>query len=115
MAEIQPLHALRYDPARTGGLQDVVAPPYDVIDDAQRRALEARSAYNVVRVDLPEGGEDRYERAAALLQSWRDEGAVVLDDGPALWTLAQDYTGPDGQRRTRQGCFARVRVEDYGA
>jgi uncharacterized protein (DUF1015 family) len=115
MAEIQPLHALRYDPARTGGLQDVVAPPYDVIDDAQRRELEARSPYNVARVDLPEGGEDRYARAAALLQSWRDEGAVVLDDGPALWTLAQEYTGPDGQQRTRRGCFARVRVEEYGA
>jgi uncharacterized protein (DUF1015 family) len=114
MAEIQPLHALRYDPARTGGLQDVVAPPYDVIDDAQRRALEARSPYNVVRVDLPQGGEDRYDRAAALLQSWRDEGTVVLEDGPALWTLEQDYTGPDGRRRTRRGCFARVRVEAYG-
>jgi uncharacterized protein (DUF1015 family) len=115
MAEIQPLHALRYEPARTGGLQDVVAPPYDVIDEAQRRELEARSPYNVVRVDLPEGGEDRYDRAAALLQSWRDEGVVVFDDGPALWTLEQDYTGPDGRQRTRQGCFARVRVEEYGA
>jgi uncharacterized protein (DUF1015 family) len=114
MAEIQPLHALRYDPDRTGGLQDVVAPPYDVIDNAQRRALEARSAYNVVRVDLPQGGEERYDRAAALLQSWRDEGAVVLDDGPALWTLEQDFTGPDGRRRTRRGCFARVRVQEYG-
>src|SRR6202000_1181101 len=64
MAEIQPIPALRYDPDRTGGLQDVVAPPYDVIDDAQRAELEARSPYNVVRIDLPRGGEDRYDRAA---------------------------------------------------
>jgi uncharacterized protein (DUF1015 family) len=114
MAEIQPIRALRYDPARTGGLQPVVAPPYDVIDEEQRSALEARSPYNVVHIDLPRGGEDRYERAAALLTQWREDGAVVLDDGPALWTLAQDYTGPDGERRTRQGVFARVRVEQYG-
>jgi uncharacterized protein (DUF1015 family) len=114
MAEIQPIRALRYDPDRTGGLQDVVAPPYDVIDDQQRAALEARSPYNVVRVDLPQGGEDRYERAAALLEQWRDEGAVVLDEAPALWTLSQDYVGPDGQSRTRSGVFARVRVEEYG-
>ncbi len=33
---------------------------------------------------------------------------------PALWTLSQDYTGPDGVRRTRQGFFARVRVQEYG-
>ena len=115
MAEIQPLRALRYDPARTGGLQDVVAPPYDVIDEEQRAALEARSPYNVVRIDLPRGGEDRYDRAAELLDDWRAQGAVVLDEHPALWTISQDYTGPDGHRRTRTGFFARVRVEEYGA
>ncbi len=114
MAEIQPIRALRYDLNRTGGLQDVVAPPYDVIDAEQRAALEARSPYNVVRIDLPEGGEDRYDRAAALLSDWRADGVVVLDEAPALWTLSQDYTGPDGQRRTRNGHFARVRVEEYG-
>ena len=114
MAEIQPIRALRYDLDRTGGLQDVVAPPYDVIDDAQRAALEARSPYNVVRIDLPQGGEDRYDRAAALLADWRTDGAVVLDEAPALWTLSQDYVGPDGRQRTRHGHFARVRVEEYG-
>jgi uncharacterized protein (DUF1015 family) len=114
MAEIEPIRALRYDVDRTAGLQDVVAPPYDVIDDAQRAALEARSPYNVVRIDLPQGGEDRYDRAAALLSDWRSDGAVVLDETPALWTLSQDYVGPDGRQRTRNGVFARVRVEEYG-
>jgi uncharacterized protein (DUF1015 family) len=114
MAEIQPIRALRYDLNRTDGLQEVVAPPYDVIDEEQRARLEARSPYNVVRIDLPRGGEDRYHRAAALLGEWREQGAVVLDDAPALWTLSQDYTGPDGRSRTRQGVFARVRVEEYG-
>jgi uncharacterized protein (DUF1015 family) len=114
MAEIQPLRALRYDPDKTGGLQPVVAPPYDVIDAQQRAELEARSPYNVVRIDLPEGGEDRYDRAAAQFESWRDAGVILQDEQPALWTLAQEYTGPDGRARTRRGFFARVRVEDYG-
>jgi len=91
-----------------------VAPPYDVIDGKQRAALASRSPYNVVRLDLPEGGEERYHRAAEQLNDWRAEGVVVQDERPALWALAQDYTGPDGQRRTRRGCFARVRVEEYG-
>src|ERR1700761_7490554 len=114
MAELSPLRALRYDPDRTGGLQDVVAPPYDVIDEEQRAALEARSPYNVVRIDLPRGDEERYDHAAALLADWRAQGAIVLDETPALWTLSQDYVGPDGERRTREGGFARVRVEEYG-
>ncbi len=114
MAEIEPLRALHYDPEVTGGLQDVVSPPYDVIDAQQRAVLVARSPYNVVEIDLPEGGDDRYDTAAQVLRRWRDEGVIVADSEPALWTLAQDYTGPDGQRRTRQGFFARVRVEEYG-
>jgi uncharacterized protein (DUF1015 family) len=114
MAEIEPLRALRYDPERTGGLQDVVAPPYDVIDAEQRAQLEARSPYNIVRVDLPEGGEDRYERAAAQWGAWRSDGVIVQDEEPSLWTLSQEYTGPDGRERTRRGFFARVRVEEYG-
>jgi uncharacterized protein (DUF1015 family) len=113
MAEIQPLRALRYEPSVAGPLQDLVAPPYDVIDEQQRAELAARSPYNVVAVDLPRG-DDPYAAAAATLQRWREEGAVVQDDQPALWVLRQDYTGPDGQALTRQGFLAAVRVEDYG-
>jgi uncharacterized protein (DUF1015 family) len=114
MAEIEPLRALHYDLAKTGGLQDVVAPPYDVIDAEQRVELGARSPYNVVRIDLPQG-EHPYEHAAEELAAWQAEGVIVRDDQPALWVLAQDYTGPDARARTRRGFLARVRVEEYGA
>jgi uncharacterized protein (DUF1015 family) len=116
VADISPLHALHYDPGRTGGLAPVAAPPYDVIDREQRAELLARSPCNAVAIDLPEdpGGGDPYEHAAATLRAWRADGIVVEDREPALWALEQDYTGPDGQRRTRHGLFARVRVEDYG-
>jgi uncharacterized protein (DUF1015 family) len=117
MADVQPLRALHYDLATVGSLADVAAPPYDVIDPQQRAALAARSPYNVVRIDLPEGdpgGRDPYSNAAQTLEQWREEGAVIRDDEPALWTLTQDYTGPDGRRLTRHGVLARVRVEDYG-
>ncbi len=116
MARVEPLRALHYDPAVAGPLQDLAAPPYDVIDPQQRAELAARAPHNVVSIDLPEDpeGGDRYAHAAALLDAWRAEGAVVQDDEPALWALVQDYTGPDGRTLTRNGFFARVRVEDYG-
>jgi uncharacterized protein (DUF1015 family) len=114
MADVQPLRALHYDLAKVGSLAGVAAPPYDVIDPEQRADLAARSPYNVVRIDLPEGEPDPYANAARTLEHWREEGAVVRDDEPALWTLTQDYTGPDGRKLTRHGVFARVRVEDYG-
>src|SRR5215208_4451808 len=114
MATIEPFRALHYDIDRVGGLQDVVAPPYDVIDAQQRAELLTRSPYNVVEIDLPQGGGDPYAHAADVLERWRRDGVLVRDDEPALWALEQDYTGPDGQRRTRHGFFARVKVEDYG-
>jgi uncharacterized protein (DUF1015 family) len=116
VADVSPLHALHYDLDRTGGLAPVAAPPYDVIDAAQRAELLARSPYNVVAIDLPQdpAGGDPYAHAAATLKDWRAGGVVVADPEPALWALEQDYTGPDGARRTRHGLLARVRVEDYG-
>ena len=117
MAEIEPLNALHYDLRQTGGLQSVVAPPYDVIGPEQRAELAARSHYNVVHIDLPEApdeGADPYAEAARILSEWRRSGVIVEDATPALWVLEQTYTGPDGQRRTRRGFFARVRIEEYG-
>jgi uncharacterized protein (DUF1015 family) len=114
MAEIEPLRALHYELSKTNGLDPVLAPPYDVIDAQQRAELEQRSPYNVVRVDLPRG-DDPYEEAARALASWEAEGVLVRDERPVLWALTQEYTGPDGRRRTRHGFFARVRVEQYGA
>jgi uncharacterized protein (DUF1015 family) len=114
MAEIEPLRALHYNLEKTGGLQPVVAPPYDVIDPSQRRSLALRSPYNVVNIDLPHG-DDPYARAAELFSAWKADGVLVRDAEPALWVLSQDYTGPDGQRHSRTGFFARVRVEEYGA
>ena len=114
MADVQPFRALHYNLDRVDGLQPVVAPPYDVIDAEQRAELLARSSHNVVEIDLPLLEGDPYAHAAAVFEQWRRDGVLVRDEEPALWALAQDYTGPDGQRRTRQGFFARVKVEDYG-
>jgi uncharacterized protein (DUF1015 family) len=125
MADVRPLRALHYDPAVVGSLADVVAPPYDVIDASERALLLARSRLNVVAVDLPQpfdaatrdapADTDPYAAAGELWASWQREGVLVRDEAPALWAHTQQYTGPDGVRRTRRGFFCRVRIEDYGA
>jgi uncharacterized protein (DUF1015 family) len=110
MADLQPLRTLRYEPSAVGSLGDVIAPPYDVIDDAMRAELAARSPYNVVHVDLPPS----YDQAAATMRDWRGRGVLVQEDEQAVWVLRQDYDAPDGSRRSRTGFFARVRVDEYG-
>jgi uncharacterized protein (DUF1015 family) len=115
MARIEPLRALHYDLASVGSLDAVAAPPYDVIDGPLRASLAARSPFNVVEIDLPEGnGGDPYLHAQTTMEAWRQQGVLVRDREPALWALTQEFTGPDGNAYTRRGFFARVRVEDYG-
>jgi uncharacterized protein (DUF1015 family) len=123
MAEVLPFKALHYDLGKVGSLDAVAAPPYDVIDAAQRRALLERSPYNAVAIDLPKPFDpddpdsapsgDPYAEAAARIESWKAEGALVQDGEPSLWALTQDYTAPDGKSYSRNGILARVRVEDY--
>jgi uncharacterized protein (DUF1015 family) len=111
MADVQPLKTLRYNPDVAGPLEDLIAPPYDVIDDEGRAQLAARSPHNVVELDLPSS----YDAAAQTLDEWRQNGVLVQEDEPAIWALRQNYSAPDGSTRSRSGFFARVRVENYGA
>ncbi len=117
MADVQPLPALHYDLAKVGSLQDVAAPPYDVIDAEQRAGLLRRSPYNVVEIDLPQAtpGEDPYRYAASTIEDWLREGVLHQDSETSLWAMTQDYTAPDGSSATRHAILARVRVEEYGA
>jgi len=109
VAVVRPFRALRYDPAVGGPLESLVAPPYDVIGSAQREELRGRSPYNVVHLTLP----DSEEEAAASLAEWQEQGVLARDAEPACWWLAQEYVGPDGVERRREGFVAALRLEAY--
>jgi uncharacterized protein (DUF1015 family) len=96
-----------------GRLSDLIAPPYDVISDAERQALAARSAQNIVHLILPAGNGNRYERAAATLGRWRAEGILVRDQEPGIDVLQQEFTDAGGVRRVRTGMIAAVAVEPF--
>jgi uncharacterized protein (DUF1015 family) len=109
VAVVRSFRALRYDPAVAGRLESLVAPPYDVIGAEQREELLGRSPYNVVHLTLPESDDE----AAASLEEWRKRGVVVREAEAACWWLAQEYVGPDGVARRREGFVAALRLEPY--
>jgi uncharacterized protein (DUF1015 family) len=110
MPTVRPFSALRYDVAAAGPLTDLVAPPYDVISSEARAEYLARSPYNVVHLTLP----DSEEQAGRDFAAWRADG--VLDEQPErYWWIAQDYVGPDGVGRMREGLAASVPVTPYEA
>ncbi len=116
MAEISPFRAVRY--GAEIALDEVVAPPYDVLSAAQAAELRARSPYNAVHVDLPvPPGEPpvaaAYSLAARTLRHWRQDGVLVRDESPGIVLIDQTYPGPDGRECTRHGFVARLRLTDF--
>ncbi|MGH3052758.1 MAG: DUF1015 family protein [Gaiellaceae bacterium] len=109
MAVVKPFRAVRYDEDLAGPLDTLVAPPYDVIDEAQREELMAHSPFNVVHLTLPEDVAD----AERFWGEWLSDGVLVQEEGPSFWTLEQDYVGPDGVHRTRRGLVASLKPEPY--
>jgi len=108
VAEVKPFRAVRYA-ERAGSLDTLVAPPYDVISPAQRDELAARNEHNVVHLTLPEN-----EAAAGRLwREWREDGTLADEDAAGFWWLSQDYVGPDGVARTREGLVAALKAEPY--
>jgi uncharacterized protein (DUF1015 family) len=114
MATVQPFTGTRYNPehVKLGG---VLAPPYDVITDAQREELYGRDLRNIVRVDYgvsypddTDGVDDRYTRAASFLTSWHELGILVRDDRASLYVVDHLFRHPDGTERRRRGLLATV-------
>src|SRR5713226_572997 len=119
MAEIQAFRAYRYDLGQVGALQDVVAPPYDVIDSDLQQALYQRSPYNVIRLILnrEEAGDNaannRYTRAGRFLRDWQRDGILRQDSSRALYVYQQNFE-IEGRSYTRLGFLVRVRLEPFG-
>ena len=118
MPQIAAFRGLRYDLGHVGSLENVVAPPYDVIDAKFQDELLQKHPSNVVRLILnrEEPGDEpdaRYERAARFLKNWRREGVLQLEPDPAIYVYHQIFQY-GGQDFTRRGFMCRTRLERFG-
>src|SRR5437660_7646781 len=101
MAEIQAFRAYRYDLGQVGALQDVVAPPYDVIDPDLQQMLYQRSPYNVVRLILnreeasDNEANNRYTRASRFVRDWQRDGILRQDSARSIYIYQQNFTIED--------------------
>lgn len=113
MVEIRPFRGLRYDARKVGDLAAVMAPPYDVVDDAGRAELAARSPNAAIRFILPLGeGDAKYPAGGAEFRRQVAE-AMVRDDQPAFYVYHQSFE-LGGRPYTRKGIIALVRLTRFG-
>ncbi len=111
MPQILPIRGLRYT-AAAGPLETLIAPPYDVINEAERERLANLSPHNAVRLELATGGEERYAAVAGLLAQWEREGAIQRDDAQMLYVYEQEFDEA-GQRFTRRALIAGVEAQPW--
>src|SRR5258708_1224571 len=96
--EIVPFQGLHYRLQRFGkDWSNLIAPPYDVLDERDKANLLKKNDRNIVAVDLPfvppksAGPDVVYEKAAATLTRWREDGTMVVGKAPAIYVYHQTY------------------------
>jgi len=116
MAAIRPFRALRYDLPSAGDPADLLAPPYDVIDDEGRAELAARNGNNCVHVILPEATSpegDKYDAGRVAFERLV-QGAFVRDDGPGYYVYHQRFEA-EGRTYVRKGFVCTIELTRFGA
>jgi uncharacterized protein (DUF1015 family) len=108
--EFIPFRGLRYEASVAGALSEVICPPYDVIDEAGRERLYARSPHNFVRIEFPrDGGDNKYARAAKELGDWTSQRILMRDDRAAFYLHEHEFELA-GRRLIRRGIFGALRL-----
>lgn len=119
LADFRPFHALRYDAARVK-MDDVIAPPYDVIAAPEQEALYARSPYNCIRLilnkilddDTPEN--NRYTRSRDFFQKWSAENILMREKQACFYLYKQTFHDElDGRTKDRIALMGRLKLEPF--
>jgi uncharacterized protein (DUF1015 family) len=117
--QVKPFKAFRFNANVVSDAGDCIAPPYDVISDAQREQLYAKSTYNIVRIikgkttASDNGQNNQYTRAADSLALWVGQGALKQDPEEAIYAYMQDFEQA-GVQYQRRSFVALGKLEEFG-
>lgn len=111
MAEIKGYKGLRFNCEKAGKIEELVCPPYDIISDQQREEYIKTNPHNIIRLELPKG-DDKYNKAAEILEDWLEKGILIKEDKPAIYIYEEEFTAY-GERKAIKGIICRVKLEEF--
>ena len=118
MVKVAPLKGLVYNLEKVN-INDVIAPPYDVISSKEQGELYNKSPYNIVKLILGKINSDdsesnnRYTRAAEDFREFIEQKALTPSSTPCIYYYVQNYTTAKGDKISRKGFIARNLIEEY--
>lgn len=114
MSDVRPFRGLR---PRDDLAPRLIAPPYDVVSEAEARALTRDNPHSFLHVtrsevDLPEGADAHaaaaYDKARENLDAFRQQGWMQRDEQPRFYLYSQTWRG-----RRQSGLMAACSVAEY--
>lgn len=117
MAIIKPFKGIRYNTEVAGDINTLVSPPYDVINDEDRKYYHDLNQYNFVRLILGEEFSDdndlnnRFTRAGKYYKDWK-LNKIFKEDEPAIYLYQQDFT-LNGKQSIVNGFIGAVKICEY--
>ncbi len=107
---MRPFRGVRYNSKLP--LQQLVAPPYDVISPELQAELMARHAHNSVGLDFnPNCQKTNHTAAQQLMGQWLGDGTLAQDDTPAYYLYSQEWV-EKGHTIIRKGIIGAILLDD---
>ncbi len=110
MPKILPIRGLRFSDNLHDKMQELIAPPYDVINPEQQDELYQQHPYNIVNLELtksyPEDDKNnnKYTRAADIFQEWLNKEILKEEKEKAIYLYEQHFPYKDSYH-IRKGFF----------
>jgi uncharacterized protein (DUF1015 family) len=114
--DIKPIRGWRY---AQRDISSLIAPPYDILNGAEKAQFLAGNAQNIVAVDMPHvppkelGPDAEYAAAAAKLGEWKAGGVLAQDAEAALYVYEQSFPW-GGRTYCRRAMLCGVRAGELG-
>ena len=110
MPEIIPFKAYHYNTTKKLELENVLAPPHDVISPAERIGFQQKSPYNIIHLILP----DSYPVAGQVLNDLIKNKIVIQRNSPAFYIYGTKNRF-NGVEFMRYGLVALVKLYEFSA
>ncbi len=119
MPQIRPFAGIHFAKSLGPDLSALIAPPFDVLDEKSKAALQAKHANNIVSIDLPYlppkavGPDEVYTNANTVMEQWLAAGVLQKFPRPAIYPYAQSFDH-NGRMYHRRGFFCAVKISPFG-
>lgn len=111
MANVKAFRGIRFNTEKAGKIKQLVCPPYDVISEEQRQAYVDTNENNIIRLELPTGGNP-YANAAKLYKKMKADGILMREQEDALY-IYEEVFELLGKKYSVKGVIAAVKLEEF--